>query len=233
MKGSFHIGLLLFLAAWPARAAILYTETFDSGANGWADTGNGMTASYNGDGYMQGVFAAQGLFPIPQTDSFKISSGTNFLGSYNALTAFTFDLYAENVLPSDLALRVWRGTNVYFYAQSLSLMNAGEWTTFTVPLTYSAGWQDGGEVGFLYTLDNVSRVDVQLTRNGTGEQTFYLDNFGTLDTGIDPGGGGGDGENGSMVPEPSTGLMVLFFGAGLFAIRKHWRQAVEHVGDRA
>lgn len=223
MKLPLTIIFVSLLAVARGPAAVLYTETFEGGANGWTGAGGAMTVTHQGSvgspasGAMQGMFDAQGLFPIPQTDSFMIDSGTDFLGSYNTLTGFTFDLFAESVLPSDLSVRIWSGANVFFYAVSLALMNPGAWTTFEVPLTYSAGWQDGGEVGFLNALDNVTRVDVQLTRNGTGEQYFYLDNFGTLNTGI--GGGGG-----SAVPEPSTGLMMGLVGGLLFSFRKRvWR----------
>lgn len=222
MKPLMTIAVVWLLAAARGPAAVLYTETFEGGANGWTGAGGDMTVTPQASvgspasGAMQGVFAAQG-FPIPQTDSFMIDSGTDFLGSYNTLTGFTFDLFAESVLPSDLSVRIWSGANVFFYATSLALMNPGVWTTFEVPLTYSAGWQDGGEVAFLNALDNVTRVEVQLTRNGTGEQYFYLDNFGTLNTGI--GGGGG-----SAVPEPSTGLMLGLVGGLLLSLRKRvWR----------
>lgn len=227
MKRAISIGFVLLLAARPVPAAVVFTEDFESGANGWAGTGGGMTVTHQGSvgspasGAMQGVFAAQGMFPVPQTDSFMINSGTNFLGNYAGLSGFTFDLFAETVLPSDLSVRIWSGANVFFYTLTLDLMNPGAWTTFTVPFTYSAGWEDGGEGAFLSALDNVTRVEVQLTRSGTSEQYFYLDNFGTLDTPINNGGG-------NAVPEPSSGIMVLYFGVILLGLRK---RALVSAGD--
>ncbi len=176
-----------------------------------------MTVSHQGSvglpasGAMQGVFDAQLFFPIPQTDSFVIDSGANFLGSYAGLTGFTFDLFADTVLPSDLAIRLWSGGDVFFYAMSLNAMPLNDWTTFTVPLNYASGWQADGEVAFNQALANVTQVEVQLTRNGTSEQYFYLDNFGTLNTPF---------EAGSAVPEPSTGLLVLYLGSILLGIRR-------------
>ena len=219
MKRAISIGFVLLLVAQPMPAAVVFTEDFESGANGWNGTGGAMTVSHQGgvgsppSGAMQGVFAAQGMFPVPETDSFMINSGTNFLGNYAGLSGFTFDLFAETVLPSDLSVRIWSGANVFFYTLTLDLMNPGAWTTFTVPLTYSAGWQDGGEGAFLNALDAVTRVEVQLTRSGNGEQYFYLDNFGTLDTPINNGGG-------NAVPEPASGIMILYFGAILLGLRK-------------
>lgn len=232
MKNAISTGFALLLAATRLQAAVLFTEDFEGGANGWSGAGGGMTVTHQGgvgspaSGAMQGVFAAQGMFPIPETDSFVIDSGTNFLGNYAGLTGFTFDLFAETVLPSDLAVRIWSGANVFFYAQTLDLMSPGAWTTFTVPLTYSAGWQDGGEVAFLSALDDVTRVEVQLTRSGSGEQYFYLDNFGTVNTGFNNGGG-------SAVPEPSVGIVMLYFGAILISLRKRARVDADGEGSWA
>ena len=46
-------------------------------------------------GAMQGVFAAQGMFPVPETDSFMINSGTNFLGNYAGCLLYTSDAADE------------------------------------------------------------------------------------------------------------------------------------------
>ena len=212
-----------FLLATAAPGAILVTETFEGGAAGWEDrdVGSGMTVSHQGSvgvpasGAMQGTFAAQGMFPIPETDAFMIDSGGNFLGSYAGLTGFTLDLYAEDVLPSDVAVRIWSGLDVFFYTLSLGSMAIDDWTTFTVPLTYSFGWE-GGEAAFNSALANVTQVEVQLTRSGTGSQSYYLDNFGT--TTQDFGDPGGE----SAIPEPSTLLLVAYFG-GALALRRRWR----------
>jgi hypothetical protein len=214
--------LLAALFANVAWSAVLYTEMFDAGANGWVSRDGAMVAGHtvgtgNSPGSMQGQFASQG-FPIPQTDAFRINEADDPLGHFTGnyvgtgLTGFTFDLLATDVLPSDLALRIVSGANTLFYAVNLGGMALNTWTTFTVSLLYSSGWQSD-EAAFNLALFDVDQVEVQLTRSGGGEQYFFLDNFGTTDEDL---GGGGE----EAVPEPSTGVLFLCFGATVYGLRK-------------
>mgnify|MGYP003590057639 FL=1 len=216
------IGLLLLLAL-PGSAAVVMVETFGSAA-GWTDGdgdgGSGLAVAHNAGvgnaaGSLQGTFAEQ-VWEFPETDSFMINSAGGFLGNYTTagITGFQFDLRGS-VVPSDLAIRIWSGSSTFFYALNLGSMVANNWSTFTVPLqyTYGTGWQSDGEAAFLLALNNVTRVDVQVTRNGAAEQYLFLDNFATVNTVfVDPGT--------SAVPEPSTGLLVIYLGALLFGVRK-------------
>ncbi len=210
------IPIALLLAATSAPAAVLVTETFGTAA-GWTGSGS-MSVSHsagqgNAPGSLQGEFAAQG-FPIPQTGSFVINSGLNFLGDYNTplLTGFTFDLMALTELPSDVNVIFTSGANTFFYTLNLGSMTFNDWTHFEVALTYSAGWQ-GDESQFVSSLGSVDTVQVQFARGTESQQFFYLDNFGTTDQPFELGGG-------SAVPEPSSGLLVLFFGVVLLGARK-------------
>ena len=69
-------------------------------------------------------------------------------------------------------------------------------------------------------LTSVDALEIQLTRNGTAEQIFRLDNVQTLNTDIGGGGGGGD----SVVPEPGTlslfALALVYVGFHRHRMRK-------------
>jgi hypothetical protein len=203
-----------------APAAVLTTENFDINDAGWTDSGNltvGHTTS-EGNTPSPPVASLQGTMgPGGASGSFTIDSGTDFLGAYpgpDNLTAFTFDLMAEDELPLDVSLRFYSGSYVYQYFVNSASMTLGAWSTFEVPLTYASGWLgDSGQ--FSLSLGSVSTVQVTIARNpGFGSLDFYLDNFGTLDDPLDPGDPGG------AVPEPSTGLMILYGGMYLYAIRR-------------
>ena len=207
--------LVLCLAA-AAQGAVFYTDTFASGLDGWVDRDPGkMTDSYNSGfgnpaGSDQGTFAAQ-VFPVPQTDAWRANSGTAtgaFTGNYWAtvpgFTGYRFDFYAANVLPSDLTLRFGNGTSTFSLALlpiNLNITSVGSWYSVGVTLDYSqGGWFGGTAAQFSNTLSNVTFVDVQVTRNGTGAQTYNLDNFALVNQLI-------------FVPEPTSGL--FWFGWAL------------------
>lgn len=212
--------------ALAAQAAILVTEDFEAGANGWTDRDLGEMAVTHqpdavtlGNGAMQGVFASQ-MFAFPQTDAFVINTGTDFLGDFTGLTGITLDLYAQNVLPSDATLRLISGSDTFFYTLNLAVMSVGGWTPYAIPLAYAAGWQ-GGEAAFNAALLSVDQVEVQLTRNGQGAQTFFLDNIGTSEDDFGFSGGGGGGP--SAVPEPSSVTLMFLVGVAVLYFKpRRW-----------
>mgnify|MGYP003605714709 CR=1 FL=1 len=193
-------------------AAILDIEDFEGGAAGWTDREvGGMTVSHEAavgspaSGAMQGLFGASFL---PQTDAFTLSSGGSFLGTYAGLTGFTFDLFAQDVLPSDAALRLISGGDTFFIPLNLGSMTIGFWNPFTVSLTYGSGWQGGASAfNTMLQVSGVDQVELQITTGGSGAQSFFFDNFGT--TGDDLGGGG---DPVSAVPEPSSVSTMLLLG---------------------
>ena len=206
LKTFLKAALLLGLIAAPverAPAAILFLEEFDAGANGWGDRDPGeMTVTHDaGNEWMSGSFGASFL---PQSDAFRIASGTDFLGDYvtPGLTQISFDLFAVNVLPSDLFIRIINGTDIFSY--QFNPINAGSWETYTVDLTWSFGWVGVSEAAFNAARASVDAIEIQITRNTSVAQTYLLDNVQTLDTIIiDPGGP-------SAVPEPGAlGLMMM------------------------
>ena len=213
------------LAGTMAHAAVLSTDDFLTGNEGWADRDAGvdMTVVWTGvgpgfgnpAGSMQGSFAAQGV-PASESDAFRLSGVGDLWGANPgySLDSFTFDFYSDDILPGDLIFRIngSGGTfirNIASYATSLDT-----WQGVTVSLGYS-GWLGGTAAAFSNTLGSVNWIDIQVSRNGTGVQTYYFDNFilnGTL------GGGGGGGS--SAVPEPNTLLLLSLAAAGLFSIRR-------------
>ena len=214
------------LVGWAAEAgaAVLGTETFGGGLSGWVDRdADELDVTYNagfGDlaGSLQGSFDAQGA-SSPETDAFRItaaSSGGMFTGDYwtdvPGFTAWTFSFYADDILPSDLLIRFNDGVNTFVRTVLSQVVAQDTWYTVTVPLTY-AGWVGGSASAFSNALSNVTFIDVQLTRNGTGAQDYFLDNFTLSDTA------------GGAVPEPSTAGLLLASVAVLRAARKKGSRA--------
>lgn len=215
------MGLVLLAGATAAHGASFYTETFAADAGGWQDRDAGeMTVSHNAGfgnaaGSLQGSFALQGV-ASPEIDAFRADGTGNtaaFVGDYWTdvpnFSSWSFDFYSDDILPSDVIVRFSDGLNTFFRSVSVaSSLNA--WQTVSVSLSYS-GWFGGSAGAFSNALAGVTFVDVQISRSGTGAQSFFLDNF-TLN-----GGGGGGG--GDAIPEPEQGLLIL--GAMvLFAFRR-------------
>ncbi len=212
------IALVLALQALAAPAAVVILENFDSGANGWTDAGNLSVAYTTSEGNtpFPPLASLRGTMgPGAASGSFTIDTGTDFIGDYSApgITGWTFDLMAEDQLPLDVSLRFYSGSYVYTYFipySQISAMTLGNWSEFTVPANYAAGWLgDSGQ--FSTSLSNVQTVQVTIGRSpGFGSLGYYLDNFGTL----------GDPLPEDAVPEPSSGLMILYGGMCLYAIRR-------------
>ena len=205
-----QMALLLLLAA-SARSAVVYTENFTAGANGWGDRDSGeMTVSHQASVGSPASAAMRGSFGasfLPQDDAFRIASGGNFIGDYSSygdgLTRIGFDLFANNVVPSDVFVRLLSDTyGTFEYQLNLAALGTGAWTTFNVYLDWTYGWQGSNQADFNNALTSVNALEIQLTRNGNSAQQYYLDNITTYDTPLSAA---------SAVPEPGSGL--LFAGA--------------------
>lgn len=209
---SMNIKTIIFpavLALWlvavvPARTAQLYLEEFPTDAAGWTTRDGEMTVTHdNANDWLVGSFAASFL---PQSDAFRIATGTNFLGSYTSgstnhpLTQISFGLNAFNVLPGDLFIRLTDGTNTFSYQFAVS-GSTNAWQTYTANLTWSFGWSGLSELAFNSALTSVAAIEIQLSRSGNLAQNYYLDNVQTLNTDI----GGGPG----VIPEPSTVSLMI------------------------
>lgn len=214
MKNLLHAAVIGFAGlclAQPSTAAVFYTETFDSTLSGWVDRDIGkmsVAASAGfGDpaGAMRGSFSAQ-AFATPQVDAFRATSaasGAAFSGNYNGLTGLTgfkFEMLASNVLPSAVSIRIGNGTNLFSFAVAPQIVTVGSWYTVGVPLTFQQGWFGGTASQFSNVLNNVTFVDIEINRNGTGSQVYFVDNFRLVNELI-------------FVPEPTSGL--FWFGWAL------------------
>jgi hypothetical protein len=208
-----------------AHGAALYLEQYLVDAQGWSDRdASDMAFSYNGgfgnpSGSLQGNFALQGT-PSVETDAFRGEpgdSGNAFFGDYWAdigygnFYGWRFDFYADDVLPSDLTIRFGNGTYTFSQAVGSQVTALDQWFTVNVPLTYG-GWFGGTSTEFSNTLQNVTFIDVQITRNGAPDQTYYMDNF-ELHNEVPP----------VSVPEPTTGLFVLG-SVLLYGLRRNRRK---------
>lgn len=214
---------LLLGASVPARAVVLSSETFDSGSNGWVDRDPlEMTVNYssgfgNSAGSLHGAFGSQGS-PSFESDAFRAttaSSGGAFSGnlyvSYTNVSNLAFNFLAEDILPSTFIVRIGNGVNTFIYNVNPQLYALATWTTVNVSLAYSAGWLGGSAALFSNVFNNVTFMDVQVGRNGTGAQDYYLDNFTLL---------GGTLENLVLVPEPGSMGLFLVGMAALLRMRR-------------
>lgn len=218
-------GLGFALVGATASAAILHLEEFNSdpGAN-VTDRDGFMTTAYDGgNDWVTGTFPLLG-FNVPQEDAFVISL-PEFTGNYsdNGLTQISFQMFAVNVLPSDLFIRIIDGANIFSYQFNPIAGMLNNWQTFTVDLAWSYGWSGSSENDFNSALGagGVDWIEIQLSRNTAAAQEYRLDNLQTLDTDI---GNGGPGDPGgpSAVPEPNTISLLFFVAAAGTVLRRHF-----------
>lgn len=204
------------LSASTASAAVVEIHEFDTTAQDWEVAGDMATVEHDafGGGSLRGDFDSQGMFFTPTTGSFRQETDPAFLGTYpgaEKITGFSFDFYADSVAPIDLNLRLFSGLEVYFITLNIAGRTWGDWENFVVALA-DPYWQGDANI-----LNTVTAIEVQVARGSADEQTFYLDNFQTLNSEIDPDpdpGGGG------LVPEPSTIMMLLNAGLLLAVLRR-------------
>ena len=233
LSGLRRMAAAALLLVPAARAAVLGTDTFGSNPNVGDRDPDEMAVSYNGTigaGSMQGFFASQDQ-SSPDSDAFRItssSSGGSFTGDYwtdvPTFASWSFSFYADNVLASDMIVRFNGDGNTFAYSVFNQVSSIDHWYTVTVPLTY-AGWVGGSGLQFTNALGGVTFIDVQITRNGTGAQTYYLDNF-SLNGPSESGGG-----SGGAVPEPSTAGLLLASVAVLRATRKRGSRVRQALGS--
>lgn len=209
-----------------AYAAVVYTEAWDASDAGWTSSDSLMAVSQAGGvgnpaGSLLGAFAEQGV-PSPETDAFYADSSASsgsYTGDYWAdlgnFYGWTFNFYAEHILPSAFYMRFSDGVNTYQANLLGQLGGVGSWSTVSTPaLSYGVGgWLGpGGLAGLSNALANVQWVEVRFDRNTEIGQNYYLDNF--ENEGEDP-----PPPPDGAVPEPGTGVLMLVAMVGCGLIR--------------
>jgi hypothetical protein len=225
MAGSLSlVAACLFACALPSHAAVIVYEYFDADPQpgDWNTRDGEMLVAWNNTvgqlpGSMQGTFAEQDE-PFFESDAFRVNAAP-WIGNYNTLypgyTQFQFDFMAQDILPSTFIFRISDGTTTFIRNLLPQVTSSGSWLSgLSVSLTYDANWVGGSAAQFAGVLANVSFIDLQIGRSGTGEQDYFVDNFYLLDDPIN--GGGGD----SVVPEASSVGMLIVGAVMMFTIRR-------------
>ena len=174
------VGLAMGLALLiPARAAQLNTESFSAGRAGWTNEGNWTVQATNQ--YLRGSFPAQGI-PLPESASWRAgdtASGGAFTGDYVAAGAemIGFSFFAEQVLPSELQIRLVGVSNTFFRSVVAQLIATGLWHHIDLSLESAAegGWTGGDEQAFADIRRDVRHVSIQVFRSGAVLQRYRLD----------------------------------------------------------
>lgn len=213
MKKTTFLILMLAFGAFASRAAILTTEFFNTDPGTVVNRDGNMIVNHNGTN-MSGAFASQ-PFPLPEVDAFSITH-PSFMGDYtgSGLTQIAFDMFASTVAPSVLSLILIDGANVFTYQFASLAGITTTFTTFTADLLWSAGWSGVSEAAFNTALTSIDEIQIEIARNTTAAQVYYLDNLQTL-------GGGGPGPGPSAVPEPNVVNLLLFVAMLSLAARRY------------
>ena len=197
MKTLYCVALALILGAVPTLGAdeeLVLEESWHDGTLGdWTDRDAAELELFWSPG-PEAPDALGGRYPFqavafPETDALVADSqasqgwfaGDYFAGGLNP-ERFKLSFLPEDRLPSSLILRflgVDGGTsNTFFTSLTSALVTTGAWHHFDIPLGYDTNvWVGGTGPVFSNSLGNVQWVELRVTRNGTSEQTYYLDNF--------------------------------------------------------
>ena len=184
---SVFVGILMLSGGYGMAAVTDFSEGFDNGTTeGWKR----VDALNGGNLYMVNVDGALKIdFPKQQTSFPQMSwiqgdinaSGGAFAGDYISagITGITFRLMYETLPATQARLYLHSGSRDWYV--ELAPGNAGEWTTYTVPLEHAAGWTTpvgGSAVTFAEDLADVVRLSLRLQRNGsTARHSYYLDDM--------------------------------------------------------
>ena len=222
---------VFFACTVALQAAVFIVEEFTSDPS-WGDRdADEMVVAWNGGfgnaaGSMGGTFASQGS-PFAETDAMRITGGSSggdfsgdLFGAYGgygfnlaSLSSgyFQFQFYSEDVLPSDLRFRINGGGFTYSRSLTSQASAVGGWQTISVSLAWG-GWLGGTEANFQNVFSAVNFIDIQITRSGIGEQSYFVDNFGLGVAGDPP-------EPGDAIPEVATThfllVGVIFLASGV------------------
>lgn len=163
-------------------------ENFDAGSTeGWICTdvlnGGPRFMMNSGGALMTEFYQQQSPFPEQMAlGADQNGSAGMFVGDYISagVTGITFRIKYDTLAASRTAIYIYSGENQWFI--NLTPGVAGEWTTYRIPLDYSAGWTraNASEAAFLADMQDVTWIGLRLQRNGsTSRHKYYLDDFST------------------------------------------------------
>lgn len=179
---------------WAADEELVLEESWHDGTvRDWTDRDAARLKLFWSPGpvapsSLGGSYAAQAV-AFPETDAFvadALASRGWFTGDYFAgglsPTELKFSFHAEDMLPSSLILRflgVDGGVDrTFFTSLTPDLVSTGAWHHFEIPLAFDPNvWVGGTGGAFTNSLGDVQWMELRITRNGTGEQRYYLDDF--------------------------------------------------------
>jgi hypothetical protein len=175
----------------------VFEEPFEADASGWIDRDAAeMEIGWDGfgrpHGSLRGRFSSQ-IIPIPEADAFRAAAASSsglLTGDYGArfpdAAGWQFDFYAADFLPSALSLRFESSGSSYFTSLTDQVDRVGVWHRVVAILSEAEAWNGGSatEAELDAALASVGTLDVQVLRNGTAEQVYYLDNFQVLQSSI-------------------------------------------------
>lgn len=188
---------IVALVAGSASAVVVpFTETFSGPGANWSVAPTFTSLTYqasggpDGSGYGLGSFgfASNGIGSTPilfraQTE-FGSSGGALFGNWFDAgVTSFSFSVRHQAAAPATFFARFLGGTSFTgVIALQATPVPAGEWTTFTVPMTSASFIAEGAPTLYNSTFGNVTKVQIGLMMDSglalqPGPFTFEVDNF--------------------------------------------------------
>lgn len=221
-----HLCMLLLALAWArlVPAAVIVVEDFQTDP-GWQSRDGEMAVVWNAGvgnlaGSLQGSFGNQNT-PFPEIDAFRIDysvAGGPWVGDFYTLypsnTQLTFDFMANDILPSSLVIQISDGFTTFIRNLLPQVGGVGSFSSIAIPLAYDAGWLGGSALQFSNVLGSVSFIDLQLARNNTLAQNYFVDNFAINNDDLP------DPPAPAAVPEASTLQFVLMATALLTLLRR-------------
>lgn len=186
----FVVALATMVTATAYAATPDQAETWNAGSTeGWSgyDVLNCSARPVSNPGtHLQIAFGKQSMsFPavyLMRADA--AASGGVFVGDYGAagVTSISFRFYCPTHVPANARLYIYSVTTGNRWYFSLPGLQAGQWTDFTIPLSYAAGWKlDADPTQEKFETDvtqGIGWVGIRIQRNSsTVAQNYGMDDF--------------------------------------------------------
>ena len=181
--------LCLVVFAWCGSAAadvILGSHDWDPGPHGWTNEYGWTevdrpTTGGNTGGWLRITFTNTTADPGDSwSDLVKTDASGLYAGTWESDMWIAFDFWSGDVSANTLQVRWQSSTNSYVWGYVLTPPGAGSWSSLTASF---GNWDDwdvdpgGSEDQYLADLTSIDWIGVLVTRSGTDEQVFGLDNF--------------------------------------------------------